>query len=70
MAILAQRINDLTKEKSENGKIDKGKSKKGLIAESFKWDDESVSLEDEGTTRIRAFMAIAENKPYVGKADA
>ncbi|GKB69054.1 retrovirus-related pol polyprotein from transposon TNT 1-94, partial [Tanacetum coccineum] len=52
------------------GKIDKGKSKKGLIAESFNWDEEYVFSEDEGTTRIRAFMAIAEDEPSVGKADA
>ncbi|GJT93318.1 retrovirus-related pol polyprotein from transposon TNT 1-94 [Tanacetum coccineum] len=52
------------------GKSDKGKSEKGLIAESFDWDEESVSLEDEGTTRIRAFMEITEDEPSVGKADA
>ncbi|GJR37265.1 hypothetical protein Tco_1212949 [Tanacetum coccineum] len=56
--------------KSEKGKIDKGKSEKGLIAESFDWDEEYVSSEDEGTTRIRAFMAIAKDEPSVGKADA
>ncbi|GKD78265.1 hypothetical protein Tco_1340886 [Tanacetum coccineum] len=33
-------------------------------------DEEPVSSEDEGTTRIRAFMAITEDKPFVGKADA
>ncbi|GJZ14123.1 hypothetical protein Tco_0549353 [Tanacetum coccineum] len=31
---------------------------------------ESMSSEDEGTTRIRAFMAIAEDEPSVGKTDA
>ncbi|GJW04083.1 retrovirus-related pol polyprotein from transposon TNT 1-94 [Tanacetum coccineum] len=70
MVVLTQRIDDLTKGKSEKGKSDKGKSEKGLIAESFDWDEESVSSEDEGTTRIRAFMAIAEDEPSVGKADA
>ncbi|GJR47003.1 hypothetical protein Tco_1315106 [Tanacetum coccineum] len=70
MAILTKRIDDLTKGKSEKGKNEKGKSDKGLIDESFDWDEESVSLEDEGTTKIRAFMAIAEDEPYVGKADA
>ncbi|GKC87794.1 retrovirus-related pol polyprotein from transposon TNT 1-94 [Tanacetum coccineum] len=70
MVILTQRIDDLTKGKSEKGKSEKGKSEKGLIAESFNWDEESVSSEDEGTTRIRAFMAIAEDEPSVGKADA
>nr|GEU67738.1 retrovirus-related Pol polyprotein from transposon TNT 1-94 [Tanacetum cinerariifolium] len=29
-----------------------------------------MSSEDEGTTRIRAFMTIAEDEPSVGKADA
>ncbi|GKC32816.1 hypothetical protein Tco_1040110 [Tanacetum coccineum] len=42
----------------------------GLIAESFDWDDESVSSDDEGSTKIRAFMAIAEDEPSFRKADA
>ncbi|GJV49782.1 hypothetical protein Tco_0927546 [Tanacetum coccineum] len=42
----------------------------GVIAEIFDWDEESISLEDEGTTKIKAFMAIAEEDPSVGKADA
>ncbi|GKG61063.1 hypothetical protein Tco_0616879, partial [Tanacetum coccineum] len=29
-----------------------------------------VLSNDEGTTKIRAFMAIAEDGPSVGKADA
>nr|GEU36739.1 hypothetical protein [Tanacetum cinerariifolium] len=33
-------------------------------------DKESVSSEDEGTTKIREFMAIVEDEPFVGKADA
>ncbi|GJS50923.1 retrovirus-related pol polyprotein from transposon TNT 1-94 [Tanacetum coccineum] len=33
-------------------------------------DEKSVSSEDEGTTRIRAFIAIAEDEPSIGKADA
>ncbi|GJW86834.1 retrovirus-related pol polyprotein from transposon TNT 1-94 [Tanacetum coccineum] len=70
IAVPTQRIDDVTKGKSEKGKSDKGKSEKGLIAESFDWDEESVSSEDEGTTRIRAFMAITEDEPSVGKADA
>nr|GEW10035.1 retrovirus-related Pol polyprotein from transposon TNT 1-94 [Tanacetum cinerariifolium] len=36
---------------------------KGLIAESFDWDDESLSSEDEKTTKFKAFMAIAEDEP-------
>ncbi|GKF47431.1 hypothetical protein Tco_0137233, partial [Tanacetum coccineum] len=39
-------------------------------ADSFDRDEESVSLEDEETTKIKAFMAIAEDEPSVGKADA
>ncbi|GKA90681.1 hypothetical protein Tco_0812551 [Tanacetum coccineum] len=50
--------------------MSKGKSEKGLVAESFEWDEESVSSEDEGTTKIKAFMAIAEEEPSVGKASA
>nr|GEX96732.1 hypothetical protein [Tanacetum cinerariifolium] len=49
---------------------DKGKSDKGLVAESFDWDDEYVSLEDEGTTKFKAFMEIAEDEPSVRKGDA
>nr|GEU54864.1 hypothetical protein [Tanacetum cinerariifolium] len=33
-------------------------------------DEESVSSEDERTTKIKAFMAIAEDEPSVGKAYA
>ncbi|GJZ62277.1 retrovirus-related pol polyprotein from transposon TNT 1-94 [Tanacetum coccineum] len=70
MVVLNKRIDDLTKGKSEKGKNEKGKSEKGLIAESFDWDEESVSSEDEGTTKIRAFMEIAEDELSIGKADA
>ncbi|GKC24376.1 hypothetical protein Tco_1026526 [Tanacetum coccineum] len=63
-----KRIDDLTKGKSEKGKIEKGKPDKGLIAESFDRDDKSVSSEDEGITKIKAFMAIAKDEPSVGKA--
>ncbi|GKG61571.1 hypothetical protein Tco_0621280, partial [Tanacetum coccineum] len=41
-----------------------------MIVESFDWDKESVSSKDEGTTRIRAFMAIAEDESTMRKADA
>nr|GEY06427.1 hypothetical protein [Tanacetum cinerariifolium] len=70
MVVLTKRIDDLTKEKSEKGKNEKRKSEKGLIAESFDWDEESISSEDVRTTRIRAFMAIAEDEPSVEKANA
>ncbi|GJX29653.1 hypothetical protein Tco_0237732 [Tanacetum coccineum] len=33
-------------------------------------DEESVSSKDDGTTKIKAFMKIAEEEPYVGKVDA
>ncbi|GJU89568.1 retrovirus-related pol polyprotein from transposon TNT 1-94 [Tanacetum coccineum] len=70
MVVLTQRIDDLRKCKSDKRKGDKGKSEKGLIAESFNWDDESVSLEDKDTTRFKAFMVIAEDDPSVGKTNA
>nr|GEW64326.1 hypothetical protein [Tanacetum cinerariifolium] len=71
-ALLAnqKRIDDLTKGNSKNGKNEKGKSEKDLIAESFDWDEETLSLEDEGTTKIKALMEITEDEPSVGKADA
>nr|GEW41108.1 hypothetical protein [Tanacetum cinerariifolium] len=50
--------------------MSKGKSEKGLVAESFNWDEECVSSEDEGTTKVKVFMAIAKEEPPVGKADA
>ncbi|GJX68760.1 hypothetical protein Tco_0304487, partial [Tanacetum coccineum] len=50
--------------------MSKGKSKKGLVAESFEWDEESVSYEDERVTKVKTFMAIIEDEPSVGKADA
>nr|GEY55804.1 putative ribonuclease H-like domain-containing protein [Tanacetum cinerariifolium] len=51
----------------KHGKGDKGKSDKGLVAESFNRDDESVSLEDEWNINFKAFMEIAEDEPSVGK---
>ncbi|GKC02903.1 hypothetical protein Tco_0994513, partial [Tanacetum coccineum] len=47
MAVLTKRIGDMTKGKSKKGK-------KNLIAESFDWDDECVSSDDEWSTKIMA----------------
>nr|GEW35913.1 retrovirus-related Pol polyprotein from transposon TNT 1-94 [Tanacetum cinerariifolium] len=69
MAVLSQRIDELTKRKNNKGKGDKGKSDKGLVAESFDLDDESVSLEDEWNIKFKAFMEIAEDEPSIGKGD-
>ncbi|GKA84676.1 retrovirus-related pol polyprotein from transposon TNT 1-94 [Tanacetum coccineum] len=41
--------------------ISKGKSEKGLVVESFDWNEESVSSEDEEVTKVKASMAIAED---------
>ncbi|GJS01069.1 retrovirus-related pol polyprotein from transposon TNT 1-94 [Tanacetum coccineum] len=49
--------------------MSKGKSKKGLVAESFDWDEESVSSDDEGVTTFKALMVVAD-EPSVGRADA
>ncbi|GJZ20066.1 retrovirus-related pol polyprotein from transposon TNT 1-94, partial [Tanacetum coccineum] len=70
MVVLTKRNDDMTKGKSEKGQKDKEKSEKGLLVESFDWDDEFVSLDDKGSTKIKAFMVIAEDEPLVGKADA
>ncbi|GKA16341.1 retrovirus-related pol polyprotein from transposon TNT 1-94 [Tanacetum coccineum] len=70
MAVLTKRIDDMSKGKSEKGKKAKEKGEKGLLAELFDWEDESVSSNDEGSTKIKAFMAIAEDEPSVGKANA
>ncbi|GKA64016.1 hypothetical protein Tco_0763622 [Tanacetum coccineum] len=50
--------------------IGKGKSEKGFITESFDWDEESVFSDEEGVTKVKAFMAIAEDEPPVGKNNA
>ncbi|GJV00512.1 hypothetical protein Tco_1329782 [Tanacetum coccineum] len=34
----------------------KNKSEKGLVVELFDWDEKSLSSEDEGVTRVKAFM--------------
>nr|GEV98074.1 hypothetical protein [Tanacetum cinerariifolium] len=65
-----KRIDELTKGKNDKGKGDKRKSDKGLVADSFDWDDESVCSEDERTTKFKAFMAIADDEPSMGKGDA
>nr|GEX27871.1 hypothetical protein [Tanacetum cinerariifolium] len=49
--------------------VNKGKSKKGLIAEPFNWDEESVSSDDKGVTKFKALMAVVDELS-VGKADA
>nr|GFB38899.1 hypothetical protein [Tanacetum cinerariifolium] len=58
MAVLTKRIDDMSKGKSENRKKEKEKSKKGLTADSFNWDDESISSDDERSTKIREVMAL------------
>ncbi|GKA40647.1 hypothetical protein Tco_0733240 [Tanacetum coccineum] len=63
-------MDKISKGKSKKGKSDKGKSDKGLIANSFDWDDESVSSDDDGNTKFKAFMAIAEDEPSMGKGYA
>nr|GEV16012.1 hypothetical protein [Tanacetum cinerariifolium] len=49
--------------------MSKGKSEKRLVAESYDW-DEAVSSKDEGITRVKAFMAIAEDELSVENTDA
>ncbi|GKG48944.1 hypothetical protein Tco_0513091, partial [Tanacetum coccineum] len=51
MVVLTKRIDDMAKGKSEKGKREKEKSEKGFIAESYDWDEEYVSSDDEGTTK-------------------
>ncbi|GKB57202.1 retrovirus-related pol polyprotein from transposon TNT 1-94 [Tanacetum coccineum] len=60
LALLTKKINDVSKNMSE----------KGLVAESFDWDEESLSYEDEGVTTVKVFIIIAEDEPTKGKADA
>ncbi|GJR85042.1 retrovirus-related pol polyprotein from transposon TNT 1-94 [Tanacetum coccineum] len=60
IVVLTKKIDDMSK----------GKSEKGLVAESFDYDEESVSSKDEGVTMVKAFMAIAEDEPSILKVDA
>nr|GEZ62527.1 hypothetical protein [Tanacetum cinerariifolium] len=50
--------------------VSKNKSEKELVDKSFNWDDESLSSEDKGVTRVKAFMAIIEDEPTKGKTYA
>nr|GEY60067.1 hypothetical protein [Tanacetum cinerariifolium] len=50
--------------------VSKNKSEKGLVAESFDCNEESLSSKDERVTRVKAFMAIADDELTIGKADA
>ncbi|GJW82712.1 retrovirus-related pol polyprotein from transposon TNT 1-94 [Tanacetum coccineum] len=50
--------------------MNKGNSEKGLVAESFDWDEESVSSDDKGVITFKALMAIADEELSVGRVDA
>ncbi|GJY24476.1 retrovirus-related pol polyprotein from transposon TNT 1-94, partial [Tanacetum coccineum] len=52
------------------GRVGLAKKPMGLVAESFDWDEESVSRKDKGVTMVKAFMAITKDEPSIGKADA
>ncbi|GJY76366.1 retrovirus-related pol polyprotein from transposon TNT 1-94, partial [Tanacetum coccineum] len=49
--------------------MNKGNSEKGLVTESFDWDEESVSSNDEEVTTSKALMAIVDEEQSVGRAD-
>nr|GEZ34000.1 hypothetical protein [Tanacetum cinerariifolium] len=51
-------------------RLGKPKNDKGLVAESYDWDKESLSSRDEGTSTVKAFMAIFEDETSVGKSYA
>ncbi|GKD01310.1 retrovirus-related pol polyprotein from transposon TNT 1-94, partial [Tanacetum coccineum] len=55
-------------QKDYKGKYKGLKAKMVVLTQRI--DDLTKGKQDEGTTRIRAFMAIAEDEPSVGKADA
>ncbi|GJS82734.1 hypothetical protein Tco_0749275 [Tanacetum coccineum] len=59
IVVLTKKIDATNKEKSE----------KGLVVESFDWDEELVSSDDKGVTTFKALMAVAD-EPSVGRADA
>ncbi|GJZ63550.1 hypothetical protein Tco_0619971 [Tanacetum coccineum] len=44
--------------------------KKRFLPKDLRRDEESLSTKHEGVTRVKAFIAITEDEPDVGKADA
>ncbi|GJX98525.1 hypothetical protein Tco_0355544 [Tanacetum coccineum] len=50
--------------------VSKQKNEKGLVAESFNSNEESLSFKDEGTTTVKAYMDIAKDEHVVGNTDA
>ncbi|GKF46463.1 hypothetical protein Tco_0136265, partial [Tanacetum coccineum] len=42
--------------------MSKGKSEKGLVAESFDWDEEYVSFKDEGVTRVQRLLSMTDGE--------
>ncbi|GJW07771.1 retrovirus-related pol polyprotein from transposon TNT 1-94 [Tanacetum coccineum] len=66
LVVLNKKIDAMNKGKNEKGLV----ADKGLVAESFDWDEESVSSDDERVTTFKAFMAIADEELLVGRADA
>ncbi|GJZ28574.1 retrovirus-related pol polyprotein from transposon TNT 1-94, partial [Tanacetum coccineum] len=57
-------------QKDYKGKYKGLKAKIVVLTKRIDDDDESVSSDDKGISKIRAFMAIAEDEPSVRKADA
>ncbi|GJR14663.1 hypothetical protein Tco_0797315 [Tanacetum coccineum] len=43
---------------------------KGLVIESFDWDEESLSYGDDKHTTVKAFMTMFEDEPSIGKSNA
>ncbi|GKA10042.1 hypothetical protein Tco_0689475 [Tanacetum coccineum] len=48
LAVLTKKINAMSKNKNE----------KGLVDESFDWDEESLSFEDECVTRVKVWLSL------------
>nr|GEV03388.1 hypothetical protein [Tanacetum cinerariifolium] len=53
----------------KNDAMNKGKRDKGLVAESFDWDEESVPFDNEVVTIFKALMAVVDELS-IGMADA
>nr|GFA23580.1 hypothetical protein [Tanacetum cinerariifolium] len=73
-------MNDIEEEYQERALLAKSKrlfkkvhpqAKKGLIVESYDWDEEEVSPDDNDVTEVKALMALAnEKRVSVGKESA
>ncbi|GKC93890.1 hypothetical protein Tco_1159332, partial [Tanacetum coccineum] len=52
----------LAKSKSLSASISNSRQDKGLVAETYDWDEEEVSSDEEELVEVKSFMALAEEE--------